>query len=321
MFKSGRNILLFIVALLVSRGVIAQQDPHFSQYMFTQLFNNPAYSGIQGVTELSFVYRGQWVGYSPTFDSDGAPTSQLLSFDAPILGFRSGAGLLVVNDHIGVQNNLQILGSYAYHLGVGKGKLSFGLRAGVYSQTIDFDKYRYIDKNDPLLLQGKESQVRPDMSVGVFYKTEKYYGGVALNHIIKTKFDFGIPSDSVRGALKDNMVITGGYLYEVNYEFTLQPSLIVETDFNTYSFDVSLLGIYKERLWFGLSYRLGEAMVGLFGYKFLKDKSLKLGYAMDYVIQAQAAKQKTSQEILLSYTLPAVSGGGKKVIRTPRFRH
>jgi hypothetical protein len=57
------------------------------------------------------------------------------------------------------------------------------------------------------------------------------------------------------------------------------------------------------------------------GYKFLKDKSLKLGYAMDYVIQAQAAKQKTSQEFMLSYTLPAISGGGKKVVRTPRFRH
>lgn len=321
MFKSGRNILLFIVALLVSQATFAQQDAIFSQYMFTELYNNPAYSGVQGVTELSFAYRSQWLGYSPTFDAGGAPTTQLLSMDAPILRFRSGAGLLMVNDHLGVQNNLQILGSYAYHLGVGKGKLSFGVRAGIYSQTIDFNKYRYIDKNDPLLLQGKESQVRPDASVGIFYKTEKYYAGVALNHIIKSRFDFGIPSDSVRGALQNNMVITGGYLYEVNYEFTLQPSLIVRTDFNTYSFDASLLGIYKERLWFGLSYRLGEAMVGLLGYKFLKDKSLKLGYAMDYVIQAQAAKQKTSQEIMLSYTLPAISGGGKKVIRTPRFRH
>ncbi len=321
MFKSGKNTLLFIVALLVSRVVFAQQDSQFSQYMFTGLFNNPAYSGVQGVTELTFDYRSQWVGYSPTFDSDGAPTTQMLSIDAPILSFTSGAGLLMVNDRLGAQNNLQILGSYAYHLGVGKGKLSFGLRAGIYSQTIDYDKYRYIDQNDPLLLQGKESQVRPDMSVGIFYKTEKYNAGVTLNHVIKSKFDFGIPSDSVRGALQTNMVITGDYLYEVNYEFTLQPSLIVKTDFNTYSFDLSLLGIYKERLWFGLSYRLGDAVVGLFGYKFLKDKSLKLGYAMDYVIQAQAAKQKTSQEILLSYTLPAISGGGKKVIRTPRFRH
>jgi type IX secretion system PorP/SprF family membrane protein len=245
----------------------------------------------------------------------------MLSIDAPILRFTSGAGLLMVNDNIGAQNNLQILGSYAYHLAVGKGKLSFGLRAGIYSQTIDYDKYRYIDRNDPLLLQGKESQVRPDAAVGIFYKAEKYYGGVSLNHIIKSKFDFGIPSDSVRGSLENNMVITGGYLYELNYEFTLRPSLIVKTDFNTYSFDVTLLGIYQEKLWFGLSYRLGEAMVGMIGYKFLKDKSLKLGYAMDYVIQAQAAKQKTSQEFMLSYTLPTISGGGKKVVRTPRFRH
>ena len=321
MFKSRKSIPIIIAALLVFQATFAQQDAHFSQYMFTEIYNNPAYSGVEGVTNLSFIHRSQWMGYSPTFDDGGAPTTQMLSVDAPILRFRSGAGLLIVNDNIGAQNNLQILGSYAYHLSAGKGKLSFGIRAGVYSQTIDYDKYRYIDKNDPLLLKGKESQVRPDAAVGIFYKTEKYYGGVSLNHIIKSSFDFGIPSDSVRGSLENHMVITGGYLYELNYDFTLRPSLIVKSDFNTYSFDVTLLGIYQEKLWFGLSYRQGEAIVGMIGYKFLKDKSLKLGYAMDYIIQAQAAKQKTSQEFMLSYTLPAISGGGKKVIRTPRFRH
>jgi hypothetical protein len=53
----------------------------------------------------------------------------------------------------------------------------------------------------------------------------------------------------------------------------------------------------------------------------LKDKSLKLGYSLDYVIQAQKAKQATSHELLLSYNMAAVTGGGKKTIRTPRFRH
>jgi hypothetical protein len=30
------------------------------------------------------------------------------------------------------------MGSYAYHLGVGNGKLSLGVRAGIYGQSIDF---------------------------------------------------------------------------------------------------------------------------------------------------------------------------------------
>jgi len=57
------------------------------------------------------------------------------------------------------------------------------------------------------------------------------------------------------------------------------------------------------------------------GVNVLKDKSLKIGYSLDYIIQAQKAKQATSHEILMSYNMPAVTGGGKKIIRTPRFRH
>jgi len=245
----------------------------------------------------------------------------VLSINSPILKFRSGAGVHIVNDKLGPQSNLQILASYAYHLAVFNGKMSFGIRAGVFSQTIDFNRYRPVNPNDPLLKDGKETQFRPDMGLGVFYKTEKYYGGISLNHILKSNFNFGIATDSLKNALENHLIATGGYSYALNYDITLEPSFIVKSDFNTYSFDVTLVGTYREKFSAGLSYRQSEAMVALFGVSLLKDNSLYLGYALDYVIQAQEAKQKTSHELLLSYTLPALSGGGKKVVRTPRFRH
>ena len=81
------------------------------------------------------------------------------------------------------------------------------------------------------------------------------------------------------------------------------------------------MGTYKERMWGGLSFRQGDAMIALLGYSILKDNSLKLGYAFDYTIKARDAKSTTSHEIMLSYELPMLSAGGKKIIRTPRFRH
>lgn len=319
MFVSGRKILVLIVLLAVIKPVFGQQDPQFSQYMFNDLFNNPGYSGVMGVTNLTTIYRSQWTGYTGTFDEGGAPTSFIASFNTPIFRLRSGAGFYFVNDKIGPQNNIQFMGSYAYHLGVGNGKLSFGVRAGIYGQSIDFDQYRPVNPIDPLLQNGKESQYRPDMGVGIYYKAENYYGGVSLNHILKTQFDFG--SDSLKNALANNMIINGGYRYELNYDIILTPSLLVKTDFVSYSFDISVLGTYREKFWGGLSYRQSEAVVALFGINLLKDKSLKFGYSFDYVIQAQKAKQATSHELLLSYNMPAVTGGGKKIIRTPRFRH
>ena len=319
MFVSGRKILVLIVLLAVVKPVLGQQDPHFSQYMFNDLYNNPGYSGVMGVTSLSMLYRSQWLGYSGTYDEGGAPNTFLASFNAPIFKLRSGAGFYFINDKIGPQNNVQFMGSYAYHLGVGNGKLSFGVRAGIYGQSIDFSQYRAVNPDDPLLLNGKESQYRPDMGVGIYYKAENYYGGVSLNHILNTEFDFG--SDSLKNDLANNVIINGGYRYELNYDVILTPSLLVNTDFVSYSFDISVLATYREKFWGGLSYRQSEAIVALMGVNLLKDKSLKLGYSLDYVIQAQKAKQATSHEILMSYNMPAVTGGGKKIIRTPRFRH
>ena len=319
MFVSGRKILVLIVLLAVVKPVLGQQDPHFSQYMFNDLYNNPGYSGVMGVTSLSMLYRSQWLGYSGTYDEGGAPNTFLASFNAPIFKLRSGAGFYFINDKIGPQNNVQFMGSYAYHLGVGNGKLSFGVRAGIYGQSIDFSQYRAVNPDDPLLLNGKESQYRPDMGVGIYYKAENYYGGVSLNHILNTEFDFG--SDSLKNDLANNVIISGGYRYELNYDVILTPSLLVNTDFVSYSFDISVLATYREKFWGGLSYRQSEAIVALMGVNLLKDKSLKLGYSLDYVIQAQKAKQATSHEILMSYNMPAVTGGGKKIIRTPRFRH
>lgn len=319
MFVSGRKILVLIVLLAVIKPVMGQQDPHFSQYMFNDLYNNPGYSGVMGVTNLSLLYRSQWLGYSGTYDEGGAPTSFLASFNTPIFSLRSGAGFYFVNDVIGPQNNIQFMGSYAYHLGVGSGKLSFGVRAGVFGQSIDFNKYRPVNPDDPLLLNGKESQYRPDMGVGIYYKAEKYSAGVSLNHILKSEFDFG--SDSLKNALENNVIINGGYRYELNYDVILTPTLLIKTDFVSYSFDISVLATYREKFWGGLSYRQSEAVIALMGVNLLKDKSLKIGYSLDYIIQAQKAKQATSHEILMSYNMPAVTGGGKKIIRTPRFRH
>lgn len=319
MFVSGRKILVLIVLLAVVRPVFGQQDPQFSQYMFNDLFNNPGYSGVMGVTNLTAIYRSQWTGYTGTFDEGGAPNTFIASFNTPIFRLRSGAGFYFVNDNIGPLNNMQFLASYAYHLGVGNGKLSFGLKAGIFGQSINKSQYRPIDPDDRLLLFGQESQYRPDIGVGIYYKAEKYYGGVSLNHIIRSEFDFG--TDDLRNALEKNLIITGGYKYELNYDIILTPSLLVKTDFVSYSFDISVLGTYREKFWGGLSYRQSDAVVALLGVNLLKDKSLKFGYSFDYVIQAQKAKQATSHELLLSYNMPAVTGGGKKIIRTPRFRH
>lgn len=311
---------LVVCLIMFTQGVWGQQDAQFSQYMFNTLFYNPAFAGVEGVTKVQFVARTQWAGYASTFDgSGGNPNTQLISLTSPILKLRSGFGMYVVNDKLGPLNNIEAQASYSYHLAIKDAKLSIGIKAGIFSQVIDRDLYRPNVNPDPLIENSEDSQIRPDLGFGIYYRAEKYYAGISVNHILKSEFDFGY-ADS-RNALEQHMTLTAVYDYELNYRLIITPSVLVKTDFNTYSFDLGAIATYNEKMWGGLAFRQSEAVIVLLGYSLLKDNSLKLGYSFDYVIKAQAAKEATSHEFVVSYTLPPVTAGGKKIIRTPRFRH
>lgn len=304
-----------------AQHALAQQDAQFSYYMKNMLYYNPAFAGSEGITQITLLHRTQWAGYASTFDDGGAPQTQVFSVTTPIYKFRSGFGAHIVNDNLGPLNNLEVQMSYAYHLGIKNSKLSFGFRAGVFSQSIDYDQYRAIQPDDPALIDknGKESQVRPDMALGVYFRSEKYYAGASFNHVLKSEFDFGV--NNVRNALENHAYLTLGYIHNVNFDLKLSPSMLVQTDFNEYSFIIGGLAYYKDTMWGGASFRQGDDVNILLGYNFLKDKSLSFGYSFGYVIKDQDAKQATTHEVLLSYQLPVNPGTGKKVVRTPRFRH
>lgn len=313
-----KSVLLFLL-LLFFRTAFSQQDPQITHYMFNPVFFNPAFSGSEGTTRLTALHRTQWLGYQPTLDEGGAPSTQLFTFSNPLLGMNSGIGGYVSNDRLGPLNNLEVQGSYAYFKKLGNGLLSAGVKAGFYSQTIDFAKYRAINPNDPLInTKGKESQVKPDLGLGLSYRTEKFYAGVSMNHILRSTFDFGL---NQRAMLQPTLYLTGGYFYEVNFDLKLQVMTLVKSDFNKTAIDFGGIAYFKDTMWGGLSFRESEAAILMFGYSLLRDKSLKIGYALDYVIKDQPAKQPTSHEIMLAYELPVATAVQRKIVRTPRYRH
>jgi type IX secretion system PorP/SprF family membrane protein len=315
-----KGIIFLSLLLLLWKHADAQQDPQFTQYMFNTLYYNPAFAGVEGVTKFTAIHRSQWLGYTPTIGSGGAPTTELVSFTTPMFKQNSGIGAYIVNDRLGAQTNLEAQLSYAYHIAIKDGKLSLGLRAGMYSQTIDWSKYIAIDHNDPLLQNtdgAPTSQQRFDLATGIYFRKEKYYAGLSFDHLTQANFDFDVGQ---RSALKTHAYFTGGYFYDVSFDLRFQFMTLVKSDFKKTSVDVGAIAYLKDTMWGGLSFRQSEAAILLLGYSFLKDKSLKLGYALDYVIKDQAAKQPTSHEFMLTYELP-VTPIGKKVVRTPRYRH
>lgn len=304
---------------LMGTGLFAQQDPIFSQYMFNNLYLTPAYAGVDGMTRFSAIHRSQWLGYQSSFGDGGAPTTTMVSANMPINKLKSGAGFYILNDKLGPLINQEVQLSYAYHLGIKDSKLSFGVKAGFYSQTINGTHYRYIQNGDNLIIEGKESQIRPDLGVGMFYRSEKIYAGVGFNHLLRSEFDFGV--DPSKTALANHLNITAGYFYEVSFDLKVQFTGALRSDLNTTQFDLAPIAYWKDTMWAGVAFRQGEAFSLLLGYSFLKDKSLKIGSSVDMVIKDAQAKENFSVEFMVMYDLPVIPGVGKKVVRTPRYRH
>ena len=286
--------------------------------MFNNFYFNPAFAGTDGETRFTAMHRSQWLGYSATYDDGGAPTTQLISGHTPLSILKGGVGGYFVNDNLGAVSNMELQGSYAYYLPIKNAKLSVGIRAGIISQKVDFDKFRAIDPSDPLLARkGKESQMRPDFAFGVAYRKEKYYLGLGINHLNEASYDFGLTQNNQQ---KRHVYFTGSYFYDVNFSVRFQFVGMVKSDLVKTSFDVGAIAYLRNTMWGGISFRQSDALSLLLGYSFLEGKVLKVGYSLDYVINDQDAKQATSHELMASYSLP-VSSARKKVIRTPRFRY
>ena len=82
------TIAFFCLSFLVLK-VSAQQDPQFSQNMFTKLCVNPGFAGSNDAICGTLLYRNQWTGFG------GEPKTMLLTADMPVEMLHGGVGLTV----------------------------------------------------------------------------------------------------------------------------------------------------------------------------------------------------------------------------------
>ncbi len=312
-----------LLLLISASPVLAQQDPQVSLFMFNQLYYNPAAAGSEGVSRLQLTHRTQYAGYQASFDQGGAFNTQILSYNMPLAKIKSGVGIYAFNDVAGPQTNQTVQLSYAYRLALKNGTLSFGVQGGLYSQGFNYDVYRANEPGDVLLPTGKYSQSQPDLGAGIYYNTTDYWVGVSMKHITQPSYKFG--SSTGLNPINRSTFLTAGYKLGIGYDLDVQPSILYqysnEAGFKGSSLTANVLVTYQTRYFAGLSYRQQDAPAAMLGISLLKNNALRFAYAIDFTTSNIKAKSPTSQEIQLSYALPAPDARRKPIIRTPRFRY
>ncbi len=290
-----RTTLLTLLIVTVQAGWLqGQQLPVYSQYTFNKFLLNPAAAGSDGYTTINLVAREQWVGF------EGTPKTHAIMIDSRLLrnsfisknasvrrkkrhnsrSGRVGWAAHAYNDHTGTLDRTGVEGTYAYHLEMGEGQLSFGLSGVFYQFRLNKDKVIMADDQyDPLIDGEKSTMYVPDANFGVYYTTAKYYGGASIMQLFQSSMQFGENSGSDY-SLNRNYNLIGGYIHRFNETFTLEPSFLLKIPTASKpQLDLNARLYYKSDYWAGLAYRTGNAMIFFLGARF--DRYF-VGYAFDY---------------------------------------
>ena len=302
---------LYLVALVViaSFGDLhAQQDPHYTQYMYNMNVINPAYAGSKENLSIGMLYRKQWV------DIEDAPTTFTLSGHSPV-GRNVGLGLSVISDKIGPVEENNIYGDFSYTLNLGgEHKLAFGIKAGITLQKVGLfsDIYSTLPQpNDPAFSEDTNNSYF-NLGSGLFYYTDKYYVAFSVPNMMKSKhLDF---DGREFGSEVSHYFLTGGYVFDLSQNVKFKPFFMIKSAFDApTSLDVSTNFLFNEKFEAGLTYRLDDSFGAMVNYAITP--SLRIGYAYDHIVSDLNVTSPSSHEFILLFDL----NFPKKVSSSPRF--
>jgi type IX secretion system PorP/SprF family membrane protein len=303
-----KNIyIIAIVALSLFTEVQAQQDPHYTQYMYNMSVINPAYAGSKEGISGGVLYRKQWV------EIEDAPTTGTFFLHSPA-GKNVGLGFSAINDKIGPVEETNLYGDFSYTLNLGgEHKLAFGLKAGLTLHKVDFDVIRPTLPNPADEAFGQNPNATFfNLGTGVFYYTNKYYLAFSMPNMLKSNYlDF---DGRQYGTEELHYFLTGGYVFDLNPNLKFKPFVMLKSSVNApMSVDISTNFMIYDKLELGATYRLEDSFGAM--VNFAITPNLRIGYAYDHIVSDLNVATPASHEIMLLFDI----NFSKKVSQSPRY--
>ena len=289
-----KQFILFLVLCVFVNRSFAQQEPMYTQNNFDRFMYNPASAGSSNWIVTSLKHRSQFVGL------DGGPSTDILTIHAPWQARSVGFGGKIVSDRLGATSQTTVSGIGAYHLGLGKGKMSVGLEFGIFTQSIDFASLYRNDKIDDAIPPGKTLKAKFDGAFGLQYQTKNYYVGFSIQHLYGGSLNFTGVDRSIVAELRRYMFISGGYVKDFSKDLSMQPCFLLKKVAGApMQLDLYTNFIYKERFTLGVGYRTGDALT--FAAKIHITDAIRVSYSYDYRISQVATYSNGAHEFMIRY--------------------
>ena len=286
-------IILFTI-ITGSTGIMAQQLPQYTQYMFNDFVINPAVAGVYNYFQIRTNHRFQWTGIMD------APMTNSIGFYGPHEKLDMGYGGYIYNDVTGPTSRAGITGAYAYNVAIkGNVRLSMGLSASIMQYRVDGTQLNPADISDPSILSVVSTSYLPDAGLGLYLYADKFYVGLSAAQLLANSVKIFDNKDGIN-RLKTHFNLIGAYRIWLNENWLIEPSLMFKgTAPKALSFDVTARVEWQKMLWSAVSYRYQDAVGVMIGYSF--DEKLFFGYAYDIGISAIRKYESGSHEIMIGY--------------------
>ncbi len=289
-----RLVYISLMIILSTTGMLAQQNPHYTQYMFNDFIINPAVAGTKNYYQIRSNHRFQWVGLVDP------PMTNTLSVYGPHATLDMGYGGYFYNDVTGPSSRTGLSGTYAYNIALDRDiRLSMGLSLGIMQFKIDGSQLTSKDPADIAIQPVVFSTYVPDATIGAYVYAEEFYGGFSVTQLFNNSLRIFEEKNGLN-KLKSHFYITGGYIYEINREFKLEPSIIIKgTAPKVFQFDLTTRVVYKDFVWGGLSFRSKDALSILLGY--VHEEKFYFGYAYDIGVSGIRKFNAGTHELMIAY--------------------
>jgi type IX secretion system PorP/SprF family membrane protein len=294
---------LLTIALFWSLTTLkAQQEGHYTQYMYNKTLVNAGYAGARRVHSVYALYRNQWIGFN------GNPNSYLLSYDGPV-GKKLGVGLTLANQELGITKDqfANLMLSYAI-LQTEDMTVRVGINGTLRRYAFNLNNAVVIDPVDASLKMSDQTPKNYfNVGTGVYFDYKNFYLGLSVPNLNKNLIGIGVnpaaqtPAEEQRHAY----LMTGG-LFKVQEGIELKPSLMFKYVKNSpFSVDLNLSAVFKRRFTGGVSYRYGQSggagdSVDLLAFVQATDK-LGIGAAYDFTVSGLRQHTNGSIEALIRY--------------------
>jgi type IX secretion system PorP/SprF family membrane protein len=290
----NRFIFSIFIVLFPVR-MMGQMFPLSDHYGYNALSINPAFAGCQNALSTTILYRNQWVGFKDS------PKNYLLAVHMPFHSDRIGLGLLVENNSIGIFRETNIMGNYAYRIEMQNGILSLGLGFGMTVSNTAWNDLQATDPNDIRLTNMQRSAVLPDISLGVYYYTHKYYLGFSVPRFLSHTLDESSGRYKISNSFSAyNYLLTGGYELQVSSNIKIIPSFLIKYHpDNAVQVDFNAQIAMRDKIWLGIGYRSKNLMVAMIQFKL--NYQLRMAYSYDFDLGSLGKYKNGSHEIGFNY--------------------